>query len=251
MSPLEQPSEPLFPSEQLSSSKQQQPICIAITGASGVQYGLTLTQTLVSMNIPVYLMISQAARVVIATETELKLPGSCQQQADYLSLYFDTPSHLLKVFNKTQWLTPPASGSGKWQAMVICPCSTGTLSAVAQGASNNLIERAADVALKERKPLILVPREAPYSRVHLDNMLKITDAGGIILPASPGFYHQPQTIDDLIRFMVARILNLLHIDHQLLPEWGESDRNSVTVRPISEEEAIGDKANPQHKIQNR
>lgn len=232
----------------MSPSEQQQPICLAITGASGAQYGLTLAQTLTSMNIPVYLMISQAAKVVIATETELKLPGSCQQQAQYLSLYFDTPSHLLNVFNKTQWLTPPASGSGTWQAMIICPCSTGTLSAVAQGASNNLIERAADVALKERKPLILVPREAPYSRVHLNNMLTITDAGGIILPASPGFYHQPQTIDDLIRFIVARILNLLHIDNQLMPEWGNPDRNALTVHPVSTEEVIGTNPHIENKV---
>jgi 4-hydroxy-3-polyprenylbenzoate decarboxylase len=101
------------------------------------------------------------------------------------------------------------------------PCSTGTLSAIATGACNNLIERAADVTLKERRPLILVPREAPYSSIHLENMLKLSNLGAVILPASPGFYHQPQSIDDLVDFVVARILNLLDIPQDMLPRWGE------------------------------
>jgi 4-hydroxy-3-polyprenylbenzoate decarboxylase len=104
---------------------------------------------------------------------------------------------------------------------VVVPCSTGTLSAIATGACNNLIERAADVTLKERRQLILVPREAPYSSIHLEHMLKLSNMGVTILPASPGFYHQPQTIDDLIDFVVARILNLLNIPQDMLPRWGE------------------------------
>jgi 4-hydroxy-3-polyprenylbenzoate decarboxylase len=114
-----------------------------------------------------------------------------------------------------------ASGSGAPSAMVVVPCSTGTLSAIACGACNNLIERAADVTLKERRQLILVPREAPYSTIHLENMLKLSQMGAVILPASPGFYHQPQTLDDLIDFVVARILNLLQIPQDMLPRWGE------------------------------
>jgi len=105
--------------------------------------------------------------------------------------------------------------------MVICPCSTGTLSAVATGASNNLIERAADVALKERRPLILVPREAPLSAIHLEHMLALTRQGAVILPAAPGFYHRPTRVEALIDFIVARILNQLGIEHRLMPRWGE------------------------------
>ncbi len=106
--------------------------------------------------------------------------------------------------------------------MVVCPCSTGSLSAIATGASNNLIERAADVALKERRQLILVPREAPYSEIHLENMLKLTRMGAVILPASPGFYHQPKCIEDLVDFVVARILSQIGIEQTLMPRWGES-----------------------------
>jgi 4-hydroxy-3-polyprenylbenzoate decarboxylase len=118
-------------------------------------------------------------------------------------------------------MAPVASGSGAPSAMVVCPCSTGCLSAIATGASNNLIERAADVALKERRQLILVPREAPYSTVHLENMLKLSQMGAVILPASPGFYHKPESVDDMVDFVVARILNQLGIEQDLLARWGE------------------------------
>lgn len=117
-------------------------------------------------------------------------------------------------------MAPVASGSGAPSSMVICPCSTGTLSAIACGASNNLIERAADVALKERRKLILVPRESPYSTIHLENMLALSRMGAVILPASPGFYHRPQRVEDLVDFVVARILNQLGIENALLPRWG-------------------------------
>lgn len=123
-------------------------------------------------------------------------------------------------------MSPVASGSGSPAAMVVVPCSTGTLSAIATGACNNLIERAADVTLKERRQLILVPREAPYSSIHLEHMLKLSNLGVTILPASPGFYHQPQTIDDLVDFVVARILNLLNIPQDMLPRWGEHHLSS-------------------------
>ena len=129
----------------------------------------------------------------------------------------------LRVFGREDWMAPWASGSGQPGPLVICPCSTGTLSAIATGASNNLIERAADVALKERRKLILVPRETPYSEIHLQNMLTLTRMGAVILPASPGFYHEPQSIQDLIDFIVARILNQLGIEQQLMPAWGKDN----------------------------
>lgn len=119
-------------------------------------------------------------------------------------------------------MAPVASGSGAPSSLVICPCSTGTLSAIACGASDNLIERAADVALKERRTLILVPRESPYSTIHLENMLKLSQMGAVIVPASPGFYHRPENVADLVDFVVARVLNQLGIEHSLLPRWGES-----------------------------
>jgi len=120
-----------------------------------------------------------------------------------------------------QWTAPVASGSGAPASMVVCPCSTGTLSAIASGASDNLIERAADVALKERRQLILVPRESPFSAIHLENMLKLARLGVTILPAAPGFYHRPQSVDDLVDFVVARILDQLGVEQTLVKRWGE------------------------------
>ncbi len=200
----------------------RQRITLAITGASGAQYGLRLLEVLLSGGHQVYLMVSKAAHVVIATETDLKLPGQAAQLEAFLSDYYQAAPGQLRVYGKEDWMAPPASGSGAPSSMVVCPCSTGTLSAIACGASNNLIERAADVALKERRKLILVPREAPYSSIHLEHMLKLSQMGAVILPASPGFYHRPQTIDDMVDFIVARILNQLGIEQQLLPRWGQS-----------------------------
>jgi 4-hydroxy-3-polyprenylbenzoate decarboxylase len=144
----------------------------------------------------------------------------------FLSEYTGASAGQIRVYDKEDWMAPAASGSGAPTAMVVVPCSTGTLSAIAAGACNNLIERAADVAIKERRQLILVPREAPFSSIHLENMLKLSNLGVTILPASPGFYHQPQSIDDLIDFVVARILNCLNIPQDMLPRWGEQHRGS-------------------------
>jgi len=199
----------------------QRSITLAITGASGAQYGLRLLQCLLAANCKVYLLLSSAAEVVIRTETDLDLPASFTEQQAFLNDIFSADEDQLQLLAKDDWFSPVASGSSSPSSMVICPASGGTLSAVAHGASNNLIERAADVALKERRQLILVPREAPYSAIHLENMLKLTQLGAVIIPASPGFYMQPQTINELIDFIVARILDQLGIEQDLMPRWGE------------------------------
>ena len=198
-------------------------VTVALTGASGAQYGLRLIQCLVAADCQVFVLISKAAQVVVATETEYRLPGGADKAQSYLSDFFNAKENQIQVFSREQWFSPVASGSGSPSATVVCPCSTGSLSAFACGASDNLIERAVDVALKERRKLILVPREAPYSEIHLENMLKLTRMGAVVIPASPGFYHKPQSIEDMIDFVVARILDQLGIEQTMMPRWGESD----------------------------
>ena len=202
-------------------TKSVRTISLALTGASGAQYGIRLLEVLLAQGHRVFLMVSKAAHIVIATETDYKFPAQAAQLETYLSEKINVKEGQLRVFGKEDWMSPVASGSGAPTSMVVCPCSTGSLSAIATGASNNLIERAADVALKERRQLILVPREAPYSEIHLEHMLKLTRMGAVIIPASPGFYHQPKSIDDLVDFIVARILNQLGIEQDLLAKWGE------------------------------
>ncbi|MCL7940858.1 UbiX family flavin prenyltransferase [Halomonas sp. ATCH28] len=197
------------------------PVTVALTGASGAQYGLRLIEALVAADHRVWVMISKAAHLVIATETDRELPANPVRLAEVLIERSGAAPGQIRCFAREDWMAPVASGSGAPSAMVICPCSTGTLSAVATGASNNLIERAADVALKERRKLILVPRETPFSAIHLEHMLALTRMGAVILPAAPGFYHQPASVDDLVDFIVARILNQLGIAHRLMPRWGE------------------------------
>jgi len=218
-------------------SEKYNTIALAITGASGAQYGLRLLECLLKADKKVYLMISKAAQVVIATETDIQLPGQRAEMKTYfMEKYFgevgqgtlEKKAALLEIFGKDQWMAPVASGTGAPDAMVVCPCSTGTLSSIAVGACDNLTERAADVCLKEDKKLILVPRETPYSEIHLENMLKLRLMGVSILPASPGFYHKPQTIDDMVDFIVARILNNLHIEQSLLPGWGITNEQVIT-----------------------
>ncbi|MGO2131464.1 MAG: flavin prenyltransferase UbiX [Halomonas sp.] len=197
------------------------PVTVAITGASGAQYGLRLIDVLVEAGHEVWVMISKAAHLVIETETDVALPARPERLAEALTASCGAQPGQIRCFGREDWMAPVASGSGAPSTMVICPCSTGTLSAVACGASNNLIERAADVALKERRRLVLVPREAPLSTLHLENMLTLSRMGAVILPAAPGFYHRPESISELIDFIVARILNQLGIEHQLMPRWGE------------------------------
>jgi len=200
-------------------------ITLAITGASGAQYGLRLLECLLAADRQVYLMISTPAQVVIATETDIKLPGRADEQQSFLSERYGAKPDQLQVFGKDQWMSPVASGSNSARAMVICPCSSATLSSVAQGSSRDLIERAADVMLKERRQLILVTREMPVSSIHLENMLKLSNQDVTIMPASPGFYHRPESINDLVDFVVARVLDHLGIEQTLIPRWGENEKS--------------------------
>ena len=194
-------------------------ITLAMTGASGAQYGLRLLDCLVQANCQIQFLISEAARVVVETETELTLPGD-EALEDFLTLNFDAEPEQILVNTSRDWFSPVASGSAAPRSMVICPASGGTISAIAYGASNNLIERAADVVIKEKQQLIVVPRETPLSELHLENLLKLARLGVTVMPAMPGFYQNPQTIDDLVDFLVARLLDHLGIEQGLLPRWG-------------------------------
>lgn len=196
------------------------PITLALTGASGLQYGLRLLENLLAAKREVFFLISSAAHAVAALELNLTLPKQTDKLQDYLCQKYRANSGQLRVFDQLEWTAPIASGSHPSEAMVVCPCSSGTLAAIAHGMSNNLIERSADVMLKERKKLVLVPRETPVSQIHLENMLKLVTMGAVMIPASPGFYHQPQSINDLIDFMVARILDHLGVEHHLIKRWG-------------------------------
>ncbi len=196
-------------------------VTLIMTGASGAVYGLRLLEELIKARVKVYLLISRPAQIVITMETALQLPSRTDEIEAFFSQIYHADKGQLRVFGREQWMAPIASGSGVADATVVCPCTTGTLSAIAVGSSKNLLERAADVALKERKPLILVVRETPFSDIHLQNMLSLSRMGAVIMPANPGFYGQPESISDLVDFMVARILDHLQIKQQLLPVWGE------------------------------
>ncbi|MCB1739584.1 MAG: UbiX family flavin prenyltransferase [Gammaproteobacteria bacterium] len=205
---------------------QPKTITLAITGASGSAYALKLLTELLRAGCRVYLMISKAGRMVLAEEAKLQLsskPGQIRAElARHCGLDLETSASTgeLHVFALEDWFAPVASGSNPADAMVVCPCTTGTLAEIALGTSRTLIERAADVTLKEGRPLILVVRETPFSTLHLQNMLRLSRAGATIMPANPGFYLQPRGLEDIIDFMVARILDHLRVDHQLLPRWG-------------------------------
>lgn len=203
-------------------AERDRTITVAMTGASGAQYGLRLIECLVQANRQVYLMISKPAQIVIASETPIKLPARGAEIARLLTGRFAAESGQIRVFGADEWSAPVASGSGAPRTMAVCPCTMGSLSSIAVGASKNLIERAADVVMKEGGKLILVPRETPLSAIHLENMLKLARLGVVVLPANPGFYNNPVGIDSLVDFVVARILDQMHVEHQLVPVWGES-----------------------------
>ena len=195
-------------------------ITLAVTGASGSLYALRLLECLVAANYQVFFLFSSAARVVFDTEVGLKLPSAPDAAGAILTEKFNGKEEQIKVFGKEQWFSPVASGSAAPKKMIVCPCSTGTLAAISQGMSDNLIERAADVVIKERGQLIILPRETPFSTIHLQNMLPLSQMGVTIMPLAPGFYHQPESINDLIDFMVGRVLDHLAIEQTIMPRWG-------------------------------
>ncbi|CAH8225947.1 UbiX family flavin prenyltransferase [Vibrio aestuarianus] len=205
---------------------KQKTITLAFTGASGAPYGLRLLECLLAADYQVYLLISSAARVVLATEHGLKLPSGPEAAKAALVEHLHCDADKLIVCGKEDWFSPVASGSAAPKQMVVCPCSAGSVAAIAHGLSDNLIERAADVVMKERGQLLLVVRETPFSTLHLENMLKLSQMGVTIMPAAPGFYHQPQSIEDLVDFMVARILDHLGVEQGLVPRWGYDQRGA-------------------------
>ena len=196
-------------------------ITLALTGASGLPYAMTLLEQLLQNGCRVSLLYSQVAQIVARQEMDMTLPSRGKDAEAFLTSRFGTAEGQLQVYGRDEWFAPIASGTNPSDAMVICPCTMGTLAAIAHGMSDNLIERAADVSIKEGRKLIIVPRETPFSAIHLENMLKLARLGCVILPANPGFYHHPESVQDMVDFVVARILDHLEIPHHLMPRWGD------------------------------
>lgn len=198
------------------SASSSAPVHLAVTGASGAPYAVRLLRALNELQVPVRLMVSSYGWRLLEEEAGI---------ADVAALQGATGDwSRVEVYESSNRGATPASGSAPSRGMVICPCSMGTLGSIAAGTSRDLVERAADVTLKERRPLILVPRETPLSLIHLENMTRLARAGATILPAAPGFYNHPTSIDDLVDFVVARILDHLGIDHSLTRRWSQGEK---------------------------
>ncbi|MET1255144.1 flavin prenyltransferase UbiX [Aliikangiella maris] len=195
-------------------------VTLGITGASGAIYALNLLRHLSLHFEQVHIMITDAARIVFATELNINLPVAPQKILAELNALCPDKQAELFVYAKENWYSPVASGSAAPKQMIICPASMGCISAIACGASNTLLERAADVILKEKGQLIVLPREMPFSTIHLKNLLMLSETGVTVMPASPGFYGQPQSIDELADFVSARVLNHLGIDNRISTVWG-------------------------------
>jgi 4-hydroxy-3-polyprenylbenzoate decarboxylase len=194
-------------------------VFLGVTGASGAPYAARLLEALTDAECEVGVCISAAGLEVLATE----LYGSARLSRDEAIARFTEHAHgEVTVFDPNDWRSPYASGSAKVDAYVVCPCSMGTLGTIASGAMSNLIHRAASVALKEERRLVLMPRETPLSAIHLQNMLTLRQAGATILFLAPGFYHRAETVDDLVDFVVGRALDLLGLENALVRRWGET-----------------------------
>lgn len=200
-------------------------ICVAMTGASGIQYALRLIECLIQANCQVYVLMSKPAQIVMGMDTEIPVPSRTSEIQRQFSSMFGARAGQLKAYGQQEWTSPVASGSGVPDAMVICPCTTGTLASVAAGTCNNLLERAADVVIKEGRKLIVMPREMPFSLIHLENMQRLARAGVIIMPPNPAFYNLPKTVDELIDFVVARVMDQLGVEQSLMPRWGIEEKD--------------------------
>jgi 4-hydroxy-3-polyprenylbenzoate decarboxylase len=195
-------------------------IVLAITGASGVVYGLRLCEELLSAGMSVTVLISRAGFAVLGTEAGLRWEGNEQEVSALLRERFRASESNLRFFAEDNLLAPIASGSSAPDAMVICPCTMGTLAGVASGSSRNLLERCADVMLKERRQLVLVPRETPLSEIHLENMLRLARMGVRMVPPMPAFYHAPRSVEDMVSFVVGKVMDALGVGHRLYRPWG-------------------------------
>lgn len=205
------------------------PIVVAITGASGVIYGVRAVKYLLESGHSVYAVISDAARLVI--EEELHISVQDQNREKSITALFGDSVEKLTLFSPKDFKAPIASGSFPIEGMIIAPCSMGTLGAIASGVSNNLIHRAADCVLKEKRKLVIVPRETPLNAIHLENMLKLSRLGVSVVPAMPGFYSGEQTLDEIIDFMVGKIFDQLDIAHALYPRWTGSPKGNKVLWP--------------------
>ncbi|MFK3936274.1 UbiX family flavin prenyltransferase [Alkalihalobacillus sp. NPDC078783] len=194
----------------------QGPYIVGMTGASGGIYGIRLVQELLRTGHEVHLVLTEATWQVF--QAEMKLDTTDRDQV--INDLFKENSEYLHLYDLHNYAAPIASGSFRTKGMIVIPCSMGSLSGMAIGASGNLIERAADVMLKERRPLVIVPRETPLHQIQLENMLTLSKAGATILPAMPGFYHNPTTMDELIDFVVGKALDVLGVEHELFKRWG-------------------------------
>ncbi|MEO6928607.1 MAG: flavin prenyltransferase UbiX [Casimicrobiaceae bacterium] len=205
------------------TSRSPRTLVLALTGASGMPFGLRVLDCILRAGDNVTLVYSPAAQIVAKQECDLVLSARPREAQRVLGARYAAREGQLRVHGHDDWMAPIASGSSPADAMAICPCSMGTLGALAGGLADNLIERAADVMLKERRTLVLVPRETPLSAIHLANMLELARAGAVILPPVPAFYTAPQSVADLVDFVVARILDHLGVEHSLVPRWGVTD----------------------------
>ena len=196
-------------------------VTLGVTGASGSGYFLRLLQSMVNANVKVYLILSEAAKIVLKTEVDEDWPSEIDALNEFLIPRFNAKKNQVVALTAKDWFSPVASGSSAPKKMIVCPCSCGTLASIAHGLSNNLIERAADVVFKEKGQLIVMPRETPFSTLHLKNMLTLSELGATVMPLAPGFYHKPTSIDELHDFMVARVMDHLKIEHQSSKRWCE------------------------------
>lgn len=202
------------------------PIAIGITGASGFDYALRLMEQLVVAGETIHVVFTEAAHALVKYETDLKWPSRVDLLEAKLIEHFKAQPEQIKVFGRKDWLAPMASGSNPPKAMVVVPCTMGTLSSIANGASDTLLNRAADVMIKEQKKLIIVPRETPLSAIHLEHMLKLARLGVVMLDANPGYYYRPQSVQDIVDFVVARILDHLGVENTLAKRWGSCDNSA-------------------------